>query len=215
MFKSEFLAIGKMNLPQFSGTRIQMMPVEMGNLKSLPPSLSHWAGAVKFMFALAIKHPGIGYLTIDEREVPAGQCHRRPGLHVDGMGAWGKGGGGWGVNGMLTVSNVAACAAWNQKFEGEPLTGEFNDEDEGNCEHLRSQCREDCRFVLKPNWLYWCSGMCVHESLPLEWNARRTFVRLSMPSDAEWPSNCTPNPLGIKPGGPIGNPRSIGGIYSY
>ena len=46
-------------------------------------------------------------------------------------------------------------------------------------------------------------GLCVHESLPMDRSVDRQFIRISMPSKAGWYSNCTPNPLGIEPEGPI------------
>ncbi len=60
---------------------------------------------------------------------------------------------------------------------------------------------------MQPNTLYWCSPLCVHESLMTRHPAARQFVRVSMPSDAPWHEGYTPNPLGILPTGPIHGPR--------
>lgn len=124
-------------------------------------------------------------------------------------GSWG-GGGGWGGGskmlywwdgtGLLTVSNVEGCKAWNQNFVGEPHV-------EGDCEHLRDKCLEANCVTLKPNTLYWMNPACVHESLPMKTDTIRTFVRLSLPSKCDWYEGCTPNPLGVKPTGKINSRR--------
>jgi hypothetical protein len=135
----------------------------------------------------------------------------RPGIwagHAHG-GTWG-GGGGWGGGsknlywhdgtGLLTVSSVEGCRAWNQNFPGEPKV-------EGDCEHLREHCKE--AVVLEANSLYWMSPGCVHESMPVAADIQRTFVRLSLPSACDWYDGCTPNPLGVKPSGKIARRRQF------
>jgi len=120
-------------------------------------------------------------------------------------GTWG-GGGGWGGGnkglywwdgtGLMTISDVEGCRAWNQYFKGEPKV-------EGDCEHLRDECLEQNAITLKANALYWMSPSCVHESFPMIVDTKRTFVRLSLPSKCDWYEGCTPNPLGVKPAGKI------------
>lgn len=154
---------------------------------------------------------GYPHTEVDKRMVESGYClHGNPGIWAGSAhgGTWGGsgGGGGWGGSssslywwdgtGLLTISDVVGCQAWHQLFSGDPKV-------EGDCEHLRNQCREDCAVTLKPRTLYWLSPSCVHESLPMSVNTRRTFVRLSLPSKCDWYDGCTPNPLGIKPTGKI------------
>jgi len=221
-FHSDFKEIGPIKFPVWTGIRIQMMPFVMHDMASLPPELAHWLAALTTVMASCREIVGVGYLTIDERVVKAGETHRRPGLHVDGMGNWG--GGSWGAKGMFMASGIPlngnlktpTCAAWRQDFIGSPLSGaDPGDPMEGNCDHLRPQCLLGSRTLLKPDTVYWCDSMCVHESLPMPYSARRTFVRVSMPSDCPWPANCTPNPCGIKPGGPIAEPRRTEAQYRY
>lgn len=203
-FESKFNEMSKVRLPDFSGTRIMMMPLILGDLNSIPESLNHYKETFKDLFKLTDpKHFGkVGYITIDEKEVLKGNTHRRSGLHVDGVyndscGGWG-GGGGWGSvgNGMITVSSVEGCKAYNQKFDG--IIGK-----DGECDLLEDQLDESKATIFKKNTAYWVDGLCVHESLPQKENTKRTFVRLSMPSNAPWFDGYTKNPKGIQPTGEI------------
>lgn len=216
-FSSHIEEVGTISFPSLRCGplfRIMMMPVVVGDPKSLPVAAMHsmgvWMPMINKLFKIAQQLPKdivdswpserIGYLTIDEKVVNGGRTHRRPGLHVDGWygmngsgGSWG-GGGAWAKNGMLTTSDFAGCRAWNQMFEGEPGP-------EGDCSHLASQCRLD--IVLESNVVYWMNNMCVHESLPMPCTLKRIFARLSLPSNAAWYEGYTENPIGIKPSGPV------------
>jgi hypothetical protein len=197
--------LGPVGLPKFSGTRVMMLPVLIGDGNSLPGYLSKWDSAFDELSLLARPEVQgkVGYLTIDERVVEPGNTLRRSGLHVDGWwhgnpGAWGggdDGGGTWGRNGMITVSTPAGCRAWSSGMIGEP-------EDEGECEHLRSQFSEESGVVLPAGMAYWFGPMCVHESLPMTQRTERQFVRLSMPSKGPWFDGYTEN-LMVQPTGPI------------
>lgn len=216
-FTSDFRELGPIHFPGFKGVRVQLMPIRIGEIETLPAELvlAGWMRAVLKISSFFPELKGkTGYLTIDQREVRAGETHRRPGLHVDGYGTWGRGGG-WGRSGMLMASSIPACSTWKQDFIGAPLTGkDCGDPNEGNCDHLKGQCRDDARIVLKPNVAYWCDALCVHESLPVAEDCKRTFIRLSFPSDSAWPVNCTRNPL-VDPIGPIGEPRRTVGRFAY
>lgn len=208
-FVSKFERRGIVRLPDPQGTRIMMMPIVLGDVASVPDAYKDWHAVLLALFETAAQHNGqVGYLTIDEKLVEAAETHRRAGLHVDGVhngstGAWGGGGGGWGSvgNGMLTVASHVGCQAWNQEFEG--LT-----DNEGGCEHLRSQCRDENKAVFGPGEVFWLDGLCVHESIKQPRPVFRQFLRLSMPSCAPWFDGYTVNPLGVQPTGPI-LPRRI------
>lgn len=207
MFESTFRKLwnhSEMKFPEFSGTRIMMMPVQLGSLKGIP---KHYAKFVDYLYYMTeYRHHGkIGYLTIDERNVTKGNSLRRSGLHVDGYykgkcGAWG-GGGGWGSvgNGMLTVSSTSHCKAYLGMFEGTPGP-------EGECEHLTLPNEG---ILFEANQVYWVDGACVHESLPVEEDTQRQFVRLSMPNNGPWFDGYTENPTGILPSGEILSKRSL------
>lgn len=199
-FQSCFKELGAIELPAFSGIRIMMMPVILGDASSVPDFLSSYQKTLGKLFDMGGHAGEVGYLTIDEKVVPAGKTHRRAGAHVDGIyrrhpGAWAGGWGSAGV-GMLTVSSVAGCRAWQQRFDGWPG-------DEGQCGHLMPQADKECERVFDANTVFWVDGLCVHESMPMERDTPRQFVRLSLPSAAPWFEGYTVNPLGILPTGPI------------
>jgi hypothetical protein len=201
MFLSELRELGRIDFPKFSGTRVMMMPVLLGDMDSIPGDLRHYCSAVGRLFDASEVKSGTAYLTIDEKLLGVGQTHRRPGLHVDGAmngksGSWGGGGNPWAKRGMLIASNPQGCRAWVQEFAGEP--GE-----EGNCDHLKRQLSPACETQLSANTIYWCGPLCVHESMAASVAMRRQLIRLSMPSDAAWFEGYSRNPLGIEPTGPI------------
>jgi len=200
MFASEFHQLGEVNFPRFTGIRVMMMPIVIGDRYSIPEMLDGYYSTIDrlFIFCKGDVFNKVGYLTIDEKEVLPGATHRRSGLHVDGGKDRGWGGGGYAFNGMITASSVEGCRAWNQMVDGE--VG-----DEGSCDHLRDKLNGD-GFVFTPNTAYWCSPYCVHESMPQAQAVKRQFIRLSMPSDCPWHEGYTENPLGVMPTGPI-HPR--------
>ncbi|BCJ91809.1 hypothetical protein IZ6_25440 [Terrihabitans soli] len=202
MFTSTFCYRGQIDFPEFSGLRVMMMPVVLGDLGSIPDMLASYRGVLTKLFALGGHAGSVGYVTIDEKHLTPGDTTRRGGLHVDGvyqgkMGAWG-GGGGWGSvgNGMLTVSSYPACRAWNQHFIGMPG-------DEGECDHLIDQLDPKAERVFGAGEVYWLDGLCVHESMPVPEETDRQFIRLSLPSNGPWFEGYTENPLGIRPSGEI------------
>ncbi len=214
-FESRVEEHGEVTFPAFSSTRVMMMPFEMGNIHSIPDSLDHYKPMLqsifereplRYWFRMYYKDMRVGYLTIDEKVVKAGQTHRRAGLHVDGVyksqgGGWGGGGGSWGGNrGFLVAANRYGCRAWKQSFEGYP-------KDEGECDHLAPQLGQP--ISLSANVLYFLNPLCVHESMPMVEDTPRQFFRLSFPSDSPWFEGYTENPLGIKPTGPILPRRSF------
>ena len=197
MFNSVFRKIWNSSpvaFPAFSGTRIMMMPVVLGDLRGVP---DHYSSMIQALYDVTeARHIGkVGYLTIDERELQPNETLRRAGLHVDGYfhgrcGAWG-GGGSWGSvgNGMLTVSSTAHCRAFLGVIDGVPG-------DEGECDHLTMPNGGE---VFEPGQVYWVDGACVHESMPVIETTERQFVRLSMPSNGPWFEGYTVNPTGILP----------------
>lgn len=206
MFFSAVADHGAVSLPDFSGVRIMMMPFDMSVLTSIPYPV--YRPLLDRMLDVCGVRNGIGYLTIDEAVVDGGQTHRRPGLHVDGVGPSGEAGGwggpppgGWGAGGMLVCASVLGSRAWHQEFEGAPRSN-------GDCEHLRPQLQDSAVVELSAGRLWGLQPNTVHESLVHTSTTRRTFVRLSLPSDAPWYENYTPNPWGIKPTGPIHPPRA-------
>lgn len=197
--------------PEYSNTRIMMMPVRLGSLAGIP---AHYHTLVESLYSvMETRFNGeIGYLTIDEKELQPGDTLRRSGLHVDGYyhgncGAWGgggfppSGGGSWGSvgNGMLTISSTPHCKAYLGVFDGTP-------KDEGECDHLQPPSDGE---VFEAGHIYWVDGACVHQSMPVTEVTKRQFVRLSMPSNGPWFEGYTENPSGIKPSNEILPRRSF------
>lgn len=194
-FRSEIAIVDRVSLPTFSGIRVMMMPFLVHDPRgSLPRDLDGYLPVL----AMACQHAGrrgTGYVTIDEAHVSAGQTHRRPGLHVDGVGGWGAQGS-WGAQGWYTTSSHYGCDAWAQSFDGVPGS-------DGGCEHLRAQCRVTALVPLRPGVLYELNPLAVHVARPMSSATRRQFLRVSMPSSAPWFDGYTRNPRGIEPGGPV------------
>lgn len=203
-FRSEIRCVGHVKFPEYSGLRVMMMPFRLDDLGTVPESMAQWRRPLKTLRAYSRAKDGVAYLTIDEAFVPAGETHRRPGLHVDGIGpdgreaAWG-GGGGYGAQGMLLASSVMGCVGWNQSVLGYPGPN-------GDCAHLASALKPSCAVTMNAGGVYLCSPLAVHQPLAMRADTRRQFVRLSMPNDCPWYEGYTENPTGVKPTGPI-HPR--------
>ena len=211
MFKSEIQEVGTVELPKFSGVRVMMLPFRLEDVATLPSSVASWRQTVAALIEMSPVRSGVAYLTIDESEVLTGETHRRPGLHVDGIGpdgraaAWG-GGGKYAASGMLLVSNIVGCRGWSSEFSGYPGLN-------GDCEHLSDECYAKEAIVMRPGQVYFCGPLAVHEALPMRKIVKRQVCRLSMPNDCPWYEGYTRNPLGVEPTGSIHAPRS--GFMAY
>ncbi len=204
-FKSHLKKVGQVKLPQPTGIRVMMMPFHLHDPDgSLPDYIRPWSDVLNVMCA---GDEGIGYLTIDEAIIPDGETHRRPGMHVDGVGpkgdlsgGWGGGGGYAGTYGMKMVSSHVGCRAWEQTFLGMPGP-------DGDCSHLASQIDPRTEVIMGPGEVWHCAALCVHEALPMDGMTYRQFCRISMPSGSPWYEGYSANPLGIQPTGPIHTAR--------
>ena len=88
-FNSLFKACYEVVLPEYAGLRVMMMPVIIGNPESIPEFMKQYRALFESMCgdpSAAVHVGATGYLTVDEKEVQAGESSRRPGLHVDGAG---------------------------------------------------------------------------------------------------------------------------------
>lgn len=214
MFNSTFEKLGKISLPaEKSITKILMMPIIIGDNKSIPNTLSKWFESLNQLYANVDPRDigKIGYLTIDEKPLVKGQVHRTKGIHVDGVFkapsgtiASSHGGGGHGGNrlnntnkgGFYLVSNHIGCRAWNQVVDGYPGST-------GECEHLEPYLKDANLEVFQEDTVYWLDRLCVHESIPMDKDCHRQLIRLSSPNDYPWIDHFTSNPLGIMPEGEI------------
>ncbi len=139
---------------------------------------------------------GEAHMTVDEKIVPAGMSQRRPRPHVDGvfmpskpnphrggaLGSWG--GGGWlhtcndiGAGpvrrmAVIVAASEVGCRAWRGEFDAEPKK-------DGDLSHLQLDAGE----VLPANVGFLLSPDCVHESMLMPRETKRTFLRIALPVD--------------------------------
>lgn len=202
-FDSRFAEVGQLEFPTFGGVRVMMMPFRLDSPRETVP-IAEWADAVATLCEMASVKQGVAYLTIDEAMVRIGETHRRPGLHVDGVGPDGRAGGWGGAShapnyGMLVAASHVGCRAWAKTFLGKPGPN-------GDCSALAEQCGENSAVILRAGTVYQCGPLTVHEAIPMQEDTHRQFVRVSMPSNAPWYEGYTENPMGVMPTGPI-HPR--------
>lgn len=195
---------GKVVFPKPSNLRILMMPIDLGDPSSIPPVLDDWKSLLETMIAVGPYQKGVGYITIDQMIVRAGVPHRRPGLHVDGVGPEGYTHGGWGGGGwsgrksFLVAASQLGCRAWDVDF------GQYDMVADGDCEHLRHLCPMLASFELQPYRIYEIGRLTPHETFGLPYNTARQFIRLSSPStEAPTHEGLTENPLGVRHTGEI------------
>lgn len=143
---------------------------------------------------------GIAHMTVDEKVVQAGMSQRRPKPHVDGCfipgkphrylkdaaGDWGGGGGGGGWlhycndigrgpvarMAVIVAASAPGCRAWRGDFNGHP-------KDDGDLTHIADQLGDG--EILPANAGYLLSPDCVHESMLMERDTQRTFLRIALP----------------------------------
>ena len=175
----------RIEFPVFSGIRCLMMPYIQGDPQSVPEAYAPYKDIIQSVF---MKKGDIGYLTIDESPVRKGQPHRGAraryvrALHTEagwrpirGVYQWA-----WGSAGPVTLerdveillaNNVDnSCAVWDAEH---PETS--SDGDIGHVVDLYPfedaifmQAGEVCRIgILTP-----------HESLPLQRDCNRQFLRI-------------------------------------
>lgn len=141
---------------------------------------------------------GIAHMTVDEKTITAGISQRRPKPHVDGCfypekKSWGHEGG-WlhGCNNIklqnysrmavIVAASAIGCRAWQGKFDVEPKGN-------GDLSHFNFGHGE----ILPPNIGYLLSPDCVHESMIQEFDIKRTFLRIALPTEFDF--NVMPSPI--------------------
>jgi hypothetical protein len=193
---SEATRLGRVNIPAFQGLGVMMMPFRWDDpARTLTArQIGGWVDTIEDLCWL-VPSEGIGYVTIDERVVPEGQTHRRPGWHVDGHGVWGAPSP-YGRGGMILLSSTVGA---------EYVTGDIDvhPDAEGGCDTFIGEGDR-----MEAGVAYWCAPMCLHRSVPMQQTTRRQLLRLSMPSmePHHWPF--TPNETGVQPVTPRGPDRS-------
>lgn len=196
--RSTITKLGAVPFPAFTAERVYMRPFFKRN--GLPPNLARWQPTVDAMLA-GIETDGPIYLMVDQKNIVAGNSHRRPGIHVDMY--WhpaisahrGEPPGhrpspapaptperhsprpthmrSTGAESIILASDVLGCRGFIGDYEGEIGYG-------GDCSHLDLSGLQAVN--LTPGYAWGGHAMhMLHESLHLARNCQRTVVRLNVP----------------------------------
>lgn len=207
MYTSQIQERGHVMFPPFAGERHYMVPFfpQLG----LPRRLSHWQPTVDAMLA-GFKPDRPVFFMADQREVPAGESHRRPGVHVDGY--WVPGlkahGGGHrvggshipagrhlGRHGMSAAGKWSNNPTWSHVDFSEPellllassvigarsYLGDYDEAAIGDGGAYAGLVDELEPMDLMDHRVYAGTVGTLHESIPLMRGGQRTCVRLNCP----------------------------------
>jgi len=191
--------------PEFTGIRCLMMPFIQGDPSSVPEEFRK--GYEKILADTFINKGEIGFLTIDESPATKGKPHRGDraqfgrALHTEvgrlpnKIYCWG--GGGWGgIHNVeleadvkiLLANNVSdSCATWNATHENTSRDGDI-----GN--FSADYPMSDATFM-KAGQVHEIGILTPHESLPVETNVNRQFLRIMSSGVHGREPHFTENPL--------------------
>lgn len=196
---SDYVRLCEVKLP-YKGRQKYMYTFHLAN-PTMPEGFEDYLDIVSELCATVKAHEGFAHMTVDEKEVKAGTSQRRPKPHVDGcfvleIPKLSEGvytGGSWTHRSWLhycnnirvghvsrmpviIASSYPACKAWHGTFIGDPA-------EDGDLSHIADQL--DDGKVLESNVAYLLSPDCVHESMILKEDVKRTFLRIALPID-QW-----------------------------
>ena len=182
------MTIQKIKFPSFTGARCLMMPYIQGDPESVPEE--YRAGYEDILSKVFFTSDDIGFLTIDESLVSAGNPHRgkrakheralhtEAGISPNKLYTWG--GGGWGrshnvtldgdVEVLLANSIDDSCATWNSIHKNTSLDGDI-----GGQADLYPY--ENAIFM-KAGEVHKVGIFTPHESLPVAETTNRQFLRI-------------------------------------
>jgi len=195
--------------PEPKGICINMLPFIMSDEKTIPEEYrQYWPLVQSCPMSSKDRQGRIGYLTIHESSVPAGETQRRRGIHTESAGfmttpgrvdhttqylCWG-GPGNTNDNptgGIYMASNTdMSCAIWNYHLP-QNLVGPG-----GDVEHLRPFFSENEKLWMRKDEIWWLTDRTPHEALPRKQPSERQFFRLVTSEVAVWWSDhSTHNPM--------------------
>lgn len=173
--------------PDFSGLRCLMMPFIQGDPDSVPDEYRPYRDILS---SVAINKGDIGYLTIDESHVAAGEPHRGArakfgrALHTeagrvpgDPTLVWG---GRWGTSDLVKLdrdtkillanNQDGSCAVWDTEREDTTIDGDIG--------HLSSEYPYTEATLMNAGDVHEIGILTPHESLPSPRNFARQFLRI-------------------------------------
>ncbi len=185
--------------PQFSGIRCLMMPYIQGDSASVPDIYAPYKDIVDSVF---LKKGDIGFLTIDESVAIAGTPHRGQrakhgrALHTEAGRVPGQiycWGGGDRVTldrdvRILLANNLDdSCAVWDVEHENTSLDGDIG--------HVAADYPFDKAIFLKAGKVHEIGILTPHESLPVQRDFNRQFLRIISSGVHGREEHFTRNPL--------------------
>lgn len=187
ILRSDYTKLCSVQLP-YQGRQMYMHSFDLAN-PVMAEGYEDYETIVRELCSSAGAFNGIAHMTVDEKLVVAGMSQRRPKPHVDGCfipsaSRWGHGGSGWlhycndvGVGpiqrmAVIVAGSVKGCRAWRGLFNGSPKS-------DGDLSHIQDQLNDG--EVLQDNFGYLLSPDCVHESMVMSEDTKRTFLRIALP----------------------------------
>jgi hypothetical protein len=187
--RSEYRALGPVVLP-YQGRQKYMHTFDLANPK-MAEGFEDYLDPVKFLCQRAGAVVGLAHMTVDEKIVQAGMSQRRPRPHVDGcfipsLQRWGHEGPGpgWahycnnissekiGRMPVIVAASAVGCRVWRGEFLADP-------KNDGDLSHIADQLGEG--EIVPPNFGYLLSADCIHESMILPVETKRSFLRIALP----------------------------------
>jgi len=186
MLNSFYTRLCPVSLP-FKGRQHYMHTFDLANPVMLPGFEDYLEPVLKLCRAAGAL-TGFAHMTVDEKIVKAGCSQRRPKPHVDGCftGTY------WGHKpswlhycndithspikrmAVIVAASAPGCRVWHGMFEGEPR-------EDGDLSHISDQLGGG--KILPANVGYLLSPDCVHESMIMEKDTQRTFLRIALPNE--------------------------------
>lgn len=173
--------------PEYSGIRCLMMPYIQGVPESIPDTYAPYRDIIT---SVVIQKDDIGFLTIDESPVMAGNPHRgqrakyNRALHTevgrDPTKVYRWGGGSWGGRANVTLDRNTkillannldgSCAVWNAEHEDTSLDGDIG--------YAADIYPYTTATFLKAGDVHEIGILTPHESIPVQSNFDRQFLRI-------------------------------------